>query len=620
MAAKSVEYWLDRLKGQLRREQLAALSIDPYLRVARHFLLHLQKCNREVQSVGPSDLQMYLRRQRYRYQRRYGRLPGCLKNWRSQYTGSLHRLLRLAQGQWPPTSPDDSMLEEFATDLAARGIHLPVARRYRLHARFFLEYLRNRSLQVRYVKPNDVAGYFRVALRIYQRKKPGLPRRRACWRHTRRQAVYSLLRFVQSEWPPSVCPASCERFRDYLEEAGYNQQAIRLRVRVARQFVVYLDKRCTPLRAAGSGEIADFVRTRLVRYRRRHGRLPGNLEGWRSSYTAALRGFLRLINPCWCLPRPPTDAAGQFRVEIIEGYKRWLVDVRGLSEATLRKNGGEAERFLSRLGADRLDPGAFVHLGVADIDAYLSWRLPILRRATRYGVCDCLRSLLNYLYSASLISRDLAGEVKGPVLFHNDEIPRAFTEEQVASLLAITRCDRSAKGLRDYSMLLMLATYGLRAGEIVHLRLDDIDWRADRIRIQHSKTGVEAFVPLVAPVGEALLKYLQEARPQTPRREVFLRMRAPICPFQTVSALHGVIATRMKQAGIAPRGRHGTHAFRFARAHSLLQASVSLKSISDLLGHLRTASTESYLRLATDNLRSVSLDIPGGPISAGSGP
>jgi len=130
MAAKSVEYWLDRLKGQLRREQLAALSIDPYLRVARHFLLHLQKCNREVQSVGPSDLQMYLRRQRYRYQRRYGRLPGCLKNWRSQYTGSLHRLLRLAQGQWPPTSPDDSMLEEFATDLAARGIHLPVARRY----------------------------------------------------------------------------------------------------------------------------------------------------------------------------------------------------------------------------------------------------------------------------------------------------------------------------------------------------------------------------------------------------------------------------------------------------------------------------------------------------------
>jgi site-specific recombinase XerD len=93
-------------------------------------------------------------------------------------------------------------------------------------------------------------------------------------------------------------------------------------------------------------------------------------------------------------------------------------------------------------------------------------------------------------------------------------------------------------------------------------------------------------------------------------------MRAPICPFQTVSALHSVITARMKQAGIVPQGRHGTHAFRFARAHSVLQASVSLKSISDLLGHLRTASTESYLRLATDNLRAVSLDIPGGPISA----
>jgi hypothetical protein len=182
--------------------------------------------------------------------------------------------------------------------------------------------------------------------------------------------VYSFLRFAQGEWPPpSVCAASCERFRDYLEEAGYSQQPARLRVRVAQQFLIYLNKRCTPLKAAGPAEIADFVRTRLVRYRRRHGGLPANLAGWRSSYTAALRGFLRLINPRWCVPQPPTNAAGQFRAEITEGYKQWLVDVRGLSEATLRKNGAEAQRFLSRPGADRLDPGSFVHLGVADIDA-----------------------------------------------------------------------------------------------------------------------------------------------------------------------------------------------------------------------------------------------------------
>jgi site-specific recombinase XerD len=75
----------------------------------------------------------------------------------------------------------------------------------------------------------------------------------------------------------------------------------------------------------------------------------------------------------------------------------------------------------------------------------------------------------------------------------------------------------------------------------------------------------------------------------------------------------------MKQAGIVAQGKHGAHAFRFARARSLLQASVPLKSISDLFGHMRTASTETYLRLAINNLRAISLDIPGAPIHANLG-
>lgn len=259
MAVKSVDYWLGRVKRQFRKEGLTSWSIRPYLRVARHFLLHLKEQKREIQSVKPSNLQVYLHAQWRRFERRHGRLPVYdAKDWRSQYTGAIRRLLRLAQGHWPLPGPDDSLLEEFAGYLTARGLGAKVVRRYRLHAPFFLEYLRTRGLQVRCGSPEDVRAYFRVALRISQRNRPGLTRSIRSWRNATKWAVYSVLRFAQGEWPPpSAPPASCLRFRDYLEEAGYCKQAIRLRVRVTQQFLVHLNKRCTPLSAAGPAEIAS---------------------------------------------------------------------------------------------------------------------------------------------------------------------------------------------------------------------------------------------------------------------------------------------------------------------------------------------------------------------------
>jgi len=115
---------------------------------------------------------------------------------------------------------------------------------------------------------------------------------------------------------------------------------------------------------------------------------------------------------------------------------------------------------------------------------------------------------------------------------------------------------------------------------------------------------------LVASVGEAVLKYLQKGRPQTETREVFLCLRAPYRRL-LASSLHGLICRRLSQADIEVKGRHGSHAFRFARAGSLLRAKVPLKSIGDLLGHRSATSTGIYLRLATDDLRAISLDLPG---------
>ena len=113
--------------------------------------------------------------------------------------------------------------------------------------------------------------------------------------------------------------------------------------------------------------------------------------------------------------------------------------------------------------------------------------------------------------------------------------------------LSCVRKDRSPVGYRDYAILLLLSTYGLRDGEIARLRLEDIDWRAAKLHIRHSKTGVSSQLPLMAEVGEALLNYLRGGRPKTDAREIFIRTRAPYRP---LSSLYSEVCGRLEAAGL----------------------------------------------------------------------
>ena len=152
---------------------------------------------------------------------------------------------------------------------------------------------------------------------------------------------------------------------------------------------------------------------------------------------------------------------------------------------------------------------------------------------------------------------------------------------------------------------------GCVAGEVVHLRLEDIDWRRECVRIRHSKTGAETTrLPLLPSVGCALLDYLQHSRPQTTAREVFVRIPAPHIPMCCGSSLYTLIQRLLDKAGVQIQGKRGPHTFRHARAISLLRAAVSTKAIGDILGHRSAASTRPYLKLATEDLRAVGLEVP----------
>jgi integrase len=157
---------------------------------------------------------------------------------------------------------------------------------------------------------------------------------------------------------------------------------------------------------------------------------------------------------------------------------------------------------------------------------------------------------------------------------------------------------------------MLLSTYGVRAGEITMLRLDDVDWRNETIRIRHNKTGATSYLPLLPEVGEAILQYLQKSRPKTAFREVFIRCCAPYRPFKGGSNLGRLVRRWFEDAGANTKGKRGPHAFRHARAVSMLRAAVPLKEIGDLLGHRSADSTSVYLKLATEDLRAVAMEIP----------
>jgi integrase len=216
---------------------------------------------------------------------------------------------------------------------------------------------------------------------------------------------------------------------------------------------------------------------------------------------------------------------------------------------------------------------------------------------------------LRYLHGSGRTALDLSSTVIGPRIYDDEQVPSALRPEEVQAVLETTRLDCSPIGRRDYAFLMLLATYGRRAGEIVTLSLEDIDWQKEILRVRHSKTGAVSELPLLREPGEAVLSYLEKARPESERREVFLQVRAPYQAYKGGSILNCVIGARLKMAGITPRGRKGPHAFRHARAVSLLRAAVPLKTIGDVLGHRSTASTAVYLKLATEDLRAVGLDI-----------
>ena len=401
-----------------------------------------------------------------------------------------------------------------------------------------------------------------------------------------------------------------EKLHTHLQAEGYSPWIQRWYPACARQLLDYCKSKSLPIESVRSLHITEFLRQQYRRFQKRHRESPP-FQRWCHRYTGAVHTLLRLVHGSWPIVDPPSTPLQAFHRSLVHDYDAWLRDLRGLCALTRSKRSTNALRFLAFIGS-RADQENLARLSVPDIDAYLSHCCVGLGRAAVEDLTVCLRDLLRHLHRRGHTEVDLSGTVIGPRIYQHEGIPSALRAEDVQQVLEVTRTDVTVAGLRDYAMLLLLATYGLRAAEIVRLRLDDIDWRRDTLRMRHAKTGTYSELPLLAEPGEAMLQYLKRARPPSIHREIFIRIVAPHRPFKRGSILNCVISARLRAAGIIPQGRKGPHAFRHARAVSLLRSGVPLKVIGDLLGHTSAAATAEYLKLATDDLRAVCLDLPSG--------
>lgn len=396
----------------------------------------------------------------------------------------------------------------------------------------------------------------------------------------------------------------------FLTNQQYSLVVIRNYCAYARGFLDHLAQRNILLTEVTEAQVEQYLSEAVALFQRRHGRLPG--PRWRQIPCAAIHTLLRLVQGQWPPAPKVTCAADAQRVMICEEYENWLRDERGLARLSIDALLWEARHFLAwqlkGCGAKDL-----MDLSVGDIDRYMDLRALKLTRNSLKAVAERLRSLLRHLHRTGHIATDLSPHIIAPLLYAYEGVPSILEPGQIAAVLESAGADKTPAGLRDHAILRLLATYGLRSGEIRNLRIEDIDWRGETLRVRHSKTQACSFLPLMEPVGEAVLAYLRSGRPATDAREIFIRTRAP---YRKLDKLYGIVRRRLRDASIQPSGKCGPHIFRHARAVEMLRASVPQKIIGDLLGHRSTTSTAPYLKLATEDLRAIALDVPGTEVLA----
>jgi len=391
-----------------------------------------------------------------------------------------------------------------------------------------------------------------------------------------------------------------ERYVVWLAEQGYAVSNIHSRVPILRQFGEFALSRGARAMEDLPEHVEPFVTNWIVE--RDNGRSAERSHKFANEIRGPVEQLLSLILADFVGRGRPSRVISNPFAQEAPGFFAYLNEERGLRETSVE----QYRHWLRQMEAYLIHVGvmALSELSPAVLSAFVTESSRALSKNTVSGLCSSLRVFLRYLHREGLVARDLAPTIEAPQKYRLSNVPRSITWDEVRRMLEAVD-QRGAVGKRDYAILLLLVTYGLRGREVAALTLDDIDWERERLLVPERKAGHCTAYPLSAIVGEALLHYIKHARPETTERQIFFRVSAPLAPLTW-----NVVANRathyLRKAGIRVR-RPGSHTLRHTCVQRLIDAEFPLKAIGDYVGHRSPSSTEVYSKVAVETLREVAL-------------
>ena len=306
------------------------------------------------------------------------------------------------------------------------------------------------------------------------------------------------------------------------------------------------------------------------------------------------RPWLRYLG-WWRVPTVELQNQGH-----LDRYVAWMRDERGFSSSTIVQWRSKIRDFLQWF--ERTDR-PFSALHPSDLDIYFvtegarRWS-----RVSTSGIASALRVFLRYMASCGECHPRVGEELQGPRLYAQESLPSGPAWADVHRLLAHAGGDTPAD-VRDRAILMLLAVYGMRSGEVRSLRLDQIDWRGRVVKVFRLKRRQPQVYPLLQTVAEAVARYIDSVRPKADHPEVFLGLLAPHRPLSS-GAMSALVRNRFRALDIQAQ-HHGPHALRHACAARLVAEGLSIKEIGDHLGHRTTRATGIYAKIDLSALREV---------------
>ena len=407
------------------------------------------------------------------------------------------------------------------------------------------------------------------------------------------QASFELRESRWSEGLHTYAP-TIQAFADHLAGLDYRAYTVMRLASAARHFCVWLQ-----LSKVAPDEIDDDVVTRFTRHRccclgrrRSAPRIAINFE-------RRVRHFVRFLT------KEPTNRRRNAQNDDprIDAYLTWIRVHRGLSESTMHNHVQVLRRVLPLLGHD---PKEYDAQRVRDAVLEISRRYA---SSCVKSAASVLRSYLRFLASRRECRPSLDQAVPTMAAWRLSSLPRYLPAEKVEALIA--SCNRpTPAGIRDRAIILLLARLGLRAGDVLHLRIDDLEWEQGTLRVC-GKGRREIRLPLPQDVGDALLAYLNGARPNVVSDRVFLRSLPPFRPFACHNTISKIVDIELARAGITDAPSRGAHLLRHSAATAMLRAGATLETIGTVLRHRSIDTTAHYAKVDILSLRQIAQPWPG---------